>query len=151
MRNPGALVWIAVLSGMVQSQIWTTSPVISSNDKRQPSLYLFAAGFQSEKFSRQYQLLSTNTKLITDMHVLVVPITSSFLTTGWPPGLQVDMPDEAARTEGRARFGWQDGRQEFPVIVVDEDGRLKLRSHGPVTNEQIRESLLQRHSPHKAP
>ena len=85
------------------------------------------------------------------MHVLVVPITSSFLTTGWPPELQVEMPDEAARTAGRKRFGWQDGKQEFLLILVDEDGRPKLRSNGPVTNEQIRESLLQRHYPHKAP
>jgi hypothetical protein len=147
MRSPGALVWIAVLTGMAQSQILTTPPVISSNAKRQPFLYVFAAGSQSEKFSRQYELLSANTRLITDMHVLVVPVTSAFLTTGWPPGLQVEMPDEAARTAGRKRFGWQDGKWEFLVVLVDDDGRLKLRSHDPVTNEQIRESLLLRHQP----
>ena len=151
MRSLGALVWIAVLTGMAQSQIWTTSPVIPSNAKRQPTLYVFAAGFQSEKFSRQYQLLSTNTRLIADMHVLVVPITSAFLTTGWPPGLQLEMPDEAARTAGRKRFGWQEGKREFLVVLVDEAGRLKLRSHDPVTNERICESLLLQHYPHKAP
>ena len=85
------------------------------------------------------------------MHVLVVPITSSFLTTGWPPELQVEMPDETARTTERKRFSWQDGKQEFLVVLVDEDGRLKLRSHDPVTNERIRKSLLLQHYPHKAP
>jgi hypothetical protein len=145
------VVWIAVLTGMAQSQSRTTLLINSSNAKRQPLLYVFAAGPASEKFSRQYQLLSMNTKLIADMHILIVPIMSSFLTMGWPPGLQVEMTDEAARTAARKCWGWQDGKQEFLVALVDEDGRLKLRSHVPVTNERIRESLLLRHYPHNVP
>jgi hypothetical protein len=145
------IVWIAVVTGMAQSQIRTTSLINFSNAKRQPLLYVFAANPMSEKFGRQYQLLSIDTKLIADMHVLIVPIMSSFLTMGWPSGLQVEMPGEAVRTTALKRFGWQDGKQEFLVALVDESGRLKLRSHDPVTDERIRESLLLQHYPHKTP
>jgi hypothetical protein len=71
------------------------------------------------------------------MQILVVPITSSFLTMGWPRGLSIGTVDEATQRAVLKRFGWREGKQDFLAVLVDEEDRLELRSHEPVTIEQI--------------
>ena len=140
MGSPGSLIGAIVLTAIAQSHFHVPTNTQSSA-KLQPILYLVAAGPQSEKFSRQFGLLSINTELLAKMQILVVPITSSFLTMGWPRGLSIGAVDEATQRAVLKRFGWRDGKQDFLAVLVDEEDRLALRSHEPVTIEQILASL----------
>ncbi|MBB5318689.1 hypothetical protein HDF09_003388 [Edaphobacter lichenicola] len=136
------LVCIVALIGVAQAQKAKHLTTIPSAPIRRPLLHIFAAGPQSAKFNQQIQLLSTITDLIIQSHILIVPITYSFLTMGWPRGLSIANVDEAKEETARTRFGWKEGKQELLIVLTDTRDRVRLRNYDPVTSQHIHSSLL---------
>jgi hypothetical protein len=98
----------------------------------------------SEKFNQQYRLLSADPKSLSNDHVLIVPVTNVALTTGWPVGITVRTVDGVTQDALRRRYGWQEGKQEFILVLVDCQGRVKLRSLDPVPIDSLHAALFPR-------
>ena len=103
MRSLWSLFGVIVLTANLQAQ--GEHPDTSLGFNRQPVIYVVAAGPQSEKFSRQIGLLSKRSDIVTALHLIVVPVTSTFLTMGWPPSLSIKMPDQRTGDVITKRFG----------------------------------------------
>jgi hypothetical protein len=128
---------ITVLAGSANVQARANTRVLSGLSRPQPALYIIAAGAVSDKFNRQINLLSKHPDVTLALHLVIVPLTSSFLTMGWPKGLSVAMPDQNVRNAVLNYCGEIAGTQEFLVVLVDQHGLKQLLSHNPVTVENI--------------
>ena len=135
------LILITVFAESANAQCQPKTRVLSGLSRPQPALYIIAANTVSDKFNRQINLLSMHADVTLALHLVIVPVTSSFLTMGWPTGLSVAMPDQDVRNAVRKYFGEIGDAQEFLVVLVDPHGRKRLLSHHPVTIEQIDSAL----------
>jgi hypothetical protein len=116
------LLLITVFAGSAIVQFQARTRVLSGLSRHQPALYVIAAGPASNKFNRQIDLLSNHVDVTLALHLVIVPVTSSSFTMGWPTGLSVAMPDQPVRDAVRKHFGEVEVGQEFLVALVDEHG-----------------------------
>jgi hypothetical protein len=77
---------------------------------------------------RQFQALNEDPIPLSNAHVLLVPVCNCGLTLGWPVGTTVKMVDAATQDLLRRRYGWREGKQEFILVLVDQNDHVKLRS-----------------------
>ena len=122
-----------------------------SHLRSRPTLYLVAAGIASTRFSDQLVLLWDQPELASTFHLVVVPVTSDFLTIGWPLGLQIVMPAQVERDLVRRRFGEVGNGHEFFAALIDRTGHLRLFSRSPVSPAQIRRALTTSAQPRPRP
>lgn len=113
---------------------------------RHPTIYLVAAGPDSEKFNHQIRLLADGSNITASLGLVVVPDTPVALTMGWPSGLKVHMPDQRTRTAITSRFGRREINRELLAVLVDKQGLIKATSYSPMTAQQIK-ALLHRKNP----
>lgn len=103
-------------------------------------LYILAEP-NSDKFNQQLRLLSSDTKPLDDLHILVVPISYGFATMGWPSGINIQHVNNIVASRVRKRVGWREGQQEFIVALIDRNGKMKLQSHDPVPIDRLQRAL----------
>jgi hypothetical protein len=140
MRPLQVIFGMSALIGSLNAQSQSKCSNSSRGMCQQPVIYVVGAGPQSEKFSRQMDLLSRSSDLVTDLHLAIVLDTTTFFTLSWP-GLVIRKADQRTHATLVKRFGSIEGKYELLIIVIDRHGVVKTVSHDPLAPERFRASL----------
>jgi hypothetical protein len=103
-------------------------------------LMVFAPDSNSASFRRQLQLIEHHGFELTERNTVVVPASlASKGTDDFYPGENLPLASATEQADARSRFHIQPG--DFVVILLSQDGTVRIRSASPVDIHALTASL----------